>query len=84
MRPWPTARQYHAARRRNRKVHPASALPPRIPSRVASQLPYPRARSELHYEQGFYWYATALIFASFLVYIFMPDTRRHSKIERLD
>jgi MFS transporter, MHS family, alpha-ketoglutarate permease len=41
-------------------------------------------RTELHYEQGFYWYATALIFASFLVYIFMPDTRRHSKIERLD
>jgi MHS family alpha-ketoglutarate permease-like MFS transporter len=41
-------------------------------------------RTELHYEQGFYWYATALIFGSFLVYIFMPDTRRHSKIERLD
>ena len=41
-------------------------------------------RTELHYEQGFYWYATALIFISFLVYIFMPDTRRHSKIERLD
>jgi MHS family alpha-ketoglutarate permease-like MFS transporter len=41
-------------------------------------------RTELHYEHGFYWYATALIFGSFLVYILMPDTRRHSKIERLD
>lgn len=41
-------------------------------------------RTELHYEQGFYWYATTLIFVSFLVYIFMPDTRRHSKIELLD
>lgn len=40
-------------------------------------------RTELHFEAGFYWYATLLIFISFLVYMFMPDTRRHSRMEQL-
>jgi MHS family alpha-ketoglutarate permease-like MFS transporter len=33
------------------------------------------------YEAGFYWYATACIFISLIVYIVMPDTRRHSKMD---
>ncbi len=32
-------------------------------------------------ESGFYWYVTALIFISLLVYAFMTDTRDDSKIE---
>ena len=39
-------------------------------------------KTELHYEEGFYWYASALIFLSFLVYAFMPDSRKHSKMEQ--
>jgi MHS family alpha-ketoglutarate permease-like MFS transporter len=33
-------------------------------------------------ESGFYWYVTACIACSLLVYIAMPDTRRHSLIDR--
>nr|WP_223266825.1 MFS transporter [Luteimonas gilva] len=32
-------------------------------------------------ESGFYWYVTACIACSLLVYVFMPDTRTHSRIE---
>ena len=31
-------------------------------------------------EQGFYWYVTACIFMSLLVYIFMPDSQQSSKL----
>jgi MFS transporter, MHS family, alpha-ketoglutarate permease len=34
------------------------------------------------WEEGFYWYATALIFVSLLVYLWLPDTRKHSKMEQ--
>ena len=34
------------------------------------------------YESGFYWYATACIFVSLMVYLRMPDTLRHSKMEQ--
>ena len=33
-------------------------------------------------EAGFYWYVTALILGSLLVYVFMADTRRTSQIDR--
>ena len=33
-------------------------------------------------ETAFYWYVTALIFGSFLVYAGMADTRRTSRIDR--
>jgi MHS family alpha-ketoglutarate permease-like MFS transporter len=33
-------------------------------------------------ESGFYWYVTACIAVSLLVYVRMPDTRRHSLIDR--
>ncbi|HEU6453947.1 MAG TPA: MFS transporter [Roseateles sp.] len=32
-------------------------------------------------ESGFYWYATAVIACSLLVYVLMRDTRRHSRID---
>lgn len=32
------------------------------------------------HERWFYWYATAIVFASLLVYTWMPDTKRHSRI----
>ncbi|BAP43663.1 MFS transporter [Pseudomonas sp. 21LCFQ02] len=32
-------------------------------------------------ESGYYWYVTACISCSLLVYIFMKDTRKHSRIE---
>ena len=32
------------------------------------------------FEQGFYWYVTAMIAVSLLVYTQMRDTRRHSRI----
>ena len=32
-------------------------------------------------ESGFYWYATAVIFASLVVYFLMPDTRAASQID---
>lgn len=32
-------------------------------------------------ESGFYWYVTACIGCSLLVYVWMPDTRTHSRIE---
>ena len=32
-------------------------------------------------ESGFYWYATAVIACSLLVYLLMRDTRRHSRID---
>ncbi|MES5813856.1 MFS transporter [Pseudoxanthomonas sp. Soil82] len=35
-------------------------------------------------ESGFYWYATACIAVSLLVYVWMPDTRRHSRIDQDD
>jgi len=34
------------------------------------------------FERGFYWYVTACIAGSLLVYVLMPDTRRHSKIDQ--
>jgi MHS family alpha-ketoglutarate permease-like MFS transporter len=34
------------------------------------------------WEEGFYWYATALIFVSLLVYIWLPDTKKYSKMEQ--
>ncbi|AKC86951.1 MFS transporter [Pseudoxanthomonas suwonensis] len=33
-------------------------------------------------ESGFYWYVTACIACSLVVYVWMPDTRRHSRIDR--
>ncbi len=33
------------------------------------------------HESGFYWYVTACIAASLLVYLWMPDTRRTSRID---
>ena len=33
------------------------------------------------YESGFYWYATAVIFLSLIVYLTMADTRRVSRID---
>jgi MHS family alpha-ketoglutarate permease-like MFS transporter len=33
-----------------------------------------------HHEDWFYWYVSACIAVSFLVYLWMPDTRRHSRI----
>jgi MHS family alpha-ketoglutarate permease-like MFS transporter len=33
-------------------------------------------------ESGFFWYATALIFVSLLFYVFMPDMKRHSRMEQ--
>ena len=35
-------------------------------------------------ESGFYWYVTACIAVSLLVYVWMPDTRRHSRIDQDD
>ncbi|GAB3510372.1 MFS transporter [Pseudoxanthomonas daejeonensis] len=32
-------------------------------------------------ESGFYWYVTACIAISLVVYVLMPDTRRHSRID---
>ncbi|GBH19671.1 Alpha-ketoglutarate permease [Pseudomonas syringae pv. actinidiae] len=32
-------------------------------------------------ETGYYWYVTACIACSLLVYVFMKDTRKHSRIE---
>jgi MHS family alpha-ketoglutarate permease-like MFS transporter len=34
------------------------------------------------HESGFYWYVTACIACSLLVYVKMPDTRTHSLIDR--
>ena len=34
------------------------------------------------HESGFYWYVTACIACSLLVYIRMPDTRKHSLIDQ--
>jgi MHS family alpha-ketoglutarate permease-like MFS transporter len=34
------------------------------------------------HESGFYWYVTACIACSLLVYLWMPDTRRTSRIDR--
>ena len=33
-------------------------------------------------ESGFFWYATACIFVSLLFYLFMPDMKRHSRMEQ--
>ncbi|MEO6103601.1 MAG: MFS transporter, partial [Pseudoxanthomonas sp.] len=37
---------------------------------------------EIGHESGFYWYVTACIACSLLVYLAMPDTRTHSLIDR--
>jgi MHS family alpha-ketoglutarate permease-like MFS transporter len=37
---------------------------------------------EMGHESGFYWYVTACIACSLLVYVAMPDTRRHSLIDQ--
>ena len=34
------------------------------------------------WEQGFYWYATGCIFISLIFYLFIPDTKTHSKMEQ--
>jgi MFS transporter, MHS family, alpha-ketoglutarate permease len=34
------------------------------------------------HERWFFWYATACIFVSLLFYIFMPDMKKHSKMEQ--
>lgn len=34
------------------------------------------------WEEGFYWYATACILVSLVVYLFLPDTRKNSKMEQ--
>ncbi len=34
------------------------------------------------WEEGFYWYATACIFISLLVYLWLPDTKKNSKMEQ--
>lgn len=36
---------------------------------------------DIGHESGFYWYVTACIGCSLLVYVFMRDTRTHSRIE---
>jgi len=33
-------------------------------------------------EQGFYWYVTACILCSLLVYVFMPDTQKQSRLQK--
>ena len=38
------------------------------------------ALKQAGHERWFYWYATAIIACSLMVYAFMPDTKRHSKI----
>ncbi|RYE73619.1 MAG: alpha-ketoglutarate transporter, partial [Oxalobacteraceae bacterium] len=37
---------------------------------------------DIGHESGFYWYVTACIACSLLVYLAMPDTRTHSLIDR--
>lgn len=37
---------------------------------------------DIGHESGFYWYVTACIACSLLVYVMMPDTRTHSMIDR--
>jgi MHS family alpha-ketoglutarate permease-like MFS transporter len=37
---------------------------------------------DIGHESGFYWYVTACIAVSLLVYVRMPDTRRHSLIDQ--
>jgi len=37
---------------------------------------------DIGHESGFYWYVTACIACSLVVYALMPDTRRHSHIDR--
>ncbi len=39
-------------------------------------------KTELHWEQGFYWYATGCIAVSLVVYIFLPDTKKTSLMEQ--
>lgn len=34
------------------------------------------------FESGFYWYATACIFMSLICYVFMRDTKAHSRMEQ--
>ncbi len=38
------------------------------------------ALKEAGHERWFYWYATAIVAASLVVYAWMPDTKRHSRI----
>jgi MHS family alpha-ketoglutarate permease-like MFS transporter len=33
-------------------------------------------------ESGFFWYATSLIFVSLMFYLFMPDLKRHSRMDQ--
>ena len=37
---------------------------------------------DIGHESGFYWYVTGCIACSLLVYIRMPDTRKHSLIDQ--
>jgi MFS transporter, MHS family, alpha-ketoglutarate permease len=39
-------------------------------------------KTELNWEQGFYWYATACIFISLMTYLLLPDTKTASKMEQ--
>jgi len=38
-------------------------------------------KTELKWEEGFYWYATACIFISLLCYLWLPDTKKNSRME---
>lgn len=39
-------------------------------------------KTELNWEQGFYWYATACIFISLVTYLMLPDTKSTSRMEQ--
>jgi len=38
-------------------------------------------KTELKWEEGFYWYATACIFISLITYLLLPDTKKTSRME---
>ena len=38
-------------------------------------------KTEMKWEEGFYWYATACIFISLLFYLWLPDTKKASRME---
>lgn len=39
---------------------------------------------ERQYESYYYWYITCCIFISLMVYVFMKDTKEHSKLNQED
>ncbi|MDI9101793.1 alpha-ketoglutarate permease, partial [Pseudomonas aeruginosa] len=59
-----------------------TALPSAVPGSICAA---PAEHLALYFkavglESGFYWYVTACIACSLLVYVFMKDTQKHSKI----